>query len=594
MKKLIDARLRILAIFLIIWGGFITVTLWYMQVVKGESYQVRAVQNLIRLVRIPPPRGIIFDRNGTVLADNRPSFDVVVNPTEIEDRERLIAVLRAALNIQPEHLNQRLDTFRDRPFEPVRVAADIGIVAATILEEMSPELPGVAVQVNPVRNYPYGFIPVHLLGYVGQISPRELEELKDSGYRAQDDIGKMGVEKAYDRYLRGQAGVEQLQVNARGYRDKVLSRKEPRPGEDIYLTLDIRAQEILDELLGEWKGAAVVIDPRDGDLLAMVSHPSFDPNLLIRPVRREDAEKVFEDQDTPLLNRALAGEYPPGSPFKLVVALAGLASRIISPKKTYDCGGFFFLGRSTFRCWKPSGHGTLDLQQAIKHSCNIYFYNLGLEVGVDGISRKAREIGLGEPSGVEIKRESGGLIPDRVWKKKVFKESWYPGDTVNISIGQGYLLVTPIQMAGLGCIIANQGTLYQPRIVKRITSPDGDIIKEPEPVIRKKMDIPKWIWRELLSGMIRVVNEEHGTGRAAAHDSITVAGKTGTVQVGSPPEYGKHAWFLALAPADDPEVVLAILLEDAESGGKDAAPLAGEFMRRYFSIPGFQRNEILE
>ena len=588
MKKSIDARLRILAIFLVIWGGVIVATLWYMQVVKGEKYQERAVRNRVRLVRISAPRGTIFDRNGVVLADNRPSFDVVINPTEVADRERLIATLSSILNLSPERLNRRLDTFRDRPFEPVRLAADIGIVAATILEEKGPELPGVDVQVNPIRSYPYGEVPVHLLGYVGQISPRELVKLKDSGYRAQDDIGKMGVEEAYDRYLRGEPGAEQLQVDARGYRDKVLSHKEPRPGDDIYLTLDIRAQEILEELLEEWNGAAVAMDPRNGDLLALVSHPSFDPNLLIRPVWKEDAERVFSDPEAPLMNRALSGEYPPGSPFKLVMALTALSSRVSTPKTTFDCRGVFLLGESTFRCWLPGGHGELDLQQAIKHSCNIYFYNLGLEVGVERISKMARAIGLGERSGLEIRGESGGLIPDRAWKKKIIGESWYTGDTVNLSIGQGYLLVTPLQMASMGCIIANRGTLYQPRIVKRMISPEGEIIKEFEPVIRKKLDVPEEIWSELLSGMVRVVNEEHGTGRAAAHPVITVAGKSGTVQVGTPPEYGKHAWFLALAPADNPEVVLAIILEDAESGPRDAAPLAGEFMRRYFNVLEFQ------
>ncbi len=582
MKTAIDARLRVLAIFLIIWGAVIIITLWYMQVVKGEEYQERAVKNRIRLVRIPPPRGKIFDRNEVVLADNRPSFDVVVNPTEIENRGKLIAVLSAILDIPAARLNSRLDMFKERPFEPVRLAADIGIASATALRERSPELAGVDVQVNPVRYYPYGSIPVHLLGYVGQISPGELARLQDSGYRAQDDIGKMGVEDAYDRYLKGSPGVEQLQVNARLYRDKVLSRTEPLPGDNIYLTMDIRAQKILDELMEDWKGAAVAMDPRNGDILAMVSHPSFDPNLLTRPVRKEDADSVFSNPGAPLLNRALTGEYPPGSPFKLVLALAGLKYRVISPSTTYDCEGIFVLGNSYFKCWRPSGHGPLCLQEAIKHSCNVFFYNLGQELGVDRIAAMARELGMGERSGIEIAGESAGIVPDRFWKKEVFGEPWYPGDTVNLSIGQGYLLVTPLQMASLGSMIAEKGTLYSPRIVRKIDSPNGEPIKEVEPFVRKQLDLPGRIWDEILAGMTRVVNDVNGTGHLAAQPSIKIAGKTGTIQVGSPSEYGKHAWFLALAPAEKPEIVLAILLEDAESGGQSAAPLAGEFMRRYF------------
>lgn len=578
--------MRFLAVFFLVWAGVIIVTLWYMQVVKGEEYMESAVRNRIRLVRIPAPRGLIRDRNGVVLADNRPSFDLLATPTEIDQRGRLLEELSRILHIPEEQLNFRLDLFRERPFEPVRLAADIGIAAATVLKEKGSELAGVEVQVNPVRHYPYGPAAVHLLGYVGQISPAELARMKNLGYRAQDDIGKMGVEEAYDYYLRGQSGVEQVQVTARLFRDRVLSRTEPVAGNDLDLTLDIRAQLILDELLAGWKGAAVLLDPGAGDILALVSHPSFDPNRLTRPVRREDAAEVFTRPDAPLLNRVLAGEYPPGSPFKLVLALAGLDSGIINQRTVYDCPGIFVLGRSHFRCWRREGHGPLNLQESIKHSCNVYYYHLGLELGIDRIEEMARQLGLGERSGIEIKGESAGLLPGRSWKREQFQRTWYPGDTVNLSIGQGYLLVTPIQMAGLGAAIAGRGTLYRPRLVSAILSPTGEVIKAEEPALRRKIELAPEAWEEVLSGMKRVVNEERGTGRQAAHPSIPIAGKTGTVQVGPPPEYGKHAWFLALAPADRPELVLALLLEDAESGGQTAAPVAGEFFRRYYQEPG--------
>lgn len=582
MKGSIDLRIRVLAAFFLVWAGVIVATLWYMQVVKGEEYMESAVRNRIRLVRIPAPRGLIRDRHGVVLADNRPSFDLVANPTEIEQRDRLLNQLSRVLHIPEEQLGARLDLFRERPFEPVRLAADIGIEAATVLKEKGPELAGVEVQVNPVRHYPYGPAAVHLLGYVGQVSPAELARLKELGYRAQDDIGKMGVEEAYDGYLRGQSGEEQVQVNARLFRDRVLGRRDPVAGNDLVLTVDIRAQLILDELLEEWRGAAVLLDPAAGDILALVSHPSFDPNRLTRPVRRADAEEVFNRPDAPLLNRVLAGEYPPGSPFKLVVALAGLDSGIANRGTVYDCPGVFTLGRSAFRCWRPEGHGPLDLQEAIKNSCNVYFYHLGLELGIDRLEEMSLRLGLGEPSGIEIRGESGGLVPGRSWKREQFGRTWYPGDTVNLSIGQGYLLVTPIQMAGLGAAIAGRGTLYRPRLVSAIVSPAGEVVREEAPELRRKIDLPPGAWEEILAGMRRVVNEEGGTGRLAAHPSVPIAGKTGTIQVGSPPEYGTHAWFLALAPADRPRLVLVILLEDAESGGQSVAPVAGEFFRRYF------------
>lgn len=575
--------MRILAGILLAWGGVIVVTLWYMQVVKGEDYLESAVRNRIRLVRIPAPRGIIRDRNGVVLADNRPSFDLMATPTEIDDRGRLLKELSRILEIPEEQLSTRLDSFRHRPFEPVRLAADIGIVAATVFKEKSPELAGVEVQVNPVRNYPHGPSVAHLLGYVGQISPAELEKYRDLGYRAYDDIGKMGMEEAYDGYLQGQSGVEQVQVNARLYRDRVLSRTDPVAGNDLRLSLDMRAQLILDELLAGWKGAAVLLDPRSGDLLALVSHPSFDPNLLTRPVRRSEAAEVFSRPDAPLLNRAISGEYPAGSPYKLVLALAGLDSGIITPTTLYDCRGVFVLGQSHFRCWRLEGHGPLNLQDSIKQSCNVYFYHLGLELGVDRIEKISRQLGMGERSGIEIKGESPGLVPGRAWKREQYQRSWYPGDTVNLSIGQGYLLVTPLQLAGVGSAIAGRGKLYQPRLVTKITSPTGEVIKEAEPVLRRKIDLRPGTWDEVLAGMRRVVNEERGTGRLAAHPSIVIVGKTGTVQVGSPPDYDKHAWFLALAPGDHPELVLVLLLEDADSGGQTAAPLAGEFFQRYYA-----------
>ncbi len=582
MKRSIDVRMRFLAVLLLIWAGVIVVTLWYMQVVKGEEYMESAVRNRIRLVRVPAPRGLIRDRHGVVLADNRPSFDLMATPTEIVRRERLLEELSGILQIPEELLNSRLDSFRQRPFEPVRLAADIGIAAATVLKEKGPELAGVEVQVNPVRHYPYGPAAVHLLGYVGQISPGELERLEDLGYRAQDDIGKMGVEEAYDYHLRGRSGVEQVQVNARLYRDRVLSRTEPVAGNDLRLTLDIRAQLILDELLEGWKGAAVALDPRSGDIRALVSRPAFDPNLLTRPVRSADVAEVFSRPDAPLLNRATGGEYPAGSPFKLVLALAGLDLGVVSPGTVYDCRGIFSLGRSHFRCWRPAGHGPVNLQESIQQSCNVYYYHLGLELGVDRIEALSRQLGLGKRTGIGIKGERPGLLPGRGWKREQFRRAWYPGDTVNLSIGQGYLAVTPIQMAGIGAAVANRGEIYRPRLVAAVTSPGGELIREEEPSPVNRIEIVPGAWGEVLAGMKRVVNEPGGTGRLAAHPEITVAGKTGTVQVGAPPEFDKHAWFLALAPADDPELVLVILLEDAESGGQSAAPLAGEFFRRYF------------
>ena len=578
----IELRLKVVAWIIALSFLVLIVVLWHMQVIKGEDYLRLSANNRIRLVKISAPRGLIYDRHHRILADNRPGFEVVVNPAEVDDREDLPARLAEVLGIPSERIHRRIESFRQRPFEPVRVADDIGIARATVLEETTPELSGVAVQVHAIRNYPYGTTLAHLLGYLGQISPEELKRLQPAGYLSQDYIGKIGVEAAYDRELKGEPGGEQLQVDARGYRDRVLSRKDPIPGNSLQLALDLKAQLILADLMKGRKGAAVLLSPRNGDLLALVSQPSYDSNLLLSPVPREYLEGLFSSPDSPLLNRAIAGEYPPGSPFKLVVAVAALNSQAITPRTVFDCRGVLNVGAGSFRCWKPAGHGPLNLVEAIQHSCNIYFYQTSLKVGLDKIRPVALLLGLGEKTGLEIAGERAGFLPSRQWKKAASGESWYPGDTVNLSIGQGYVLVTPLQLACLGCVIANGGKLYRPRIVTKVTSPDGRLIEEYPPILRREINLPPSIWKVLREGMDRVVNTEDGTGRAAASDVVSVSGKTGTVQVGSPPNYRNHAWFLAFAPSDNPEVVLAVILENAGSGGTQAAPLAGDFMKRYF------------
>lgn len=357
-----DFRLSVLVVLLGVCGGVLASALWYIQVIRGDEYSRLAEGNRIRLVSIPAPRGTIFDREGKILADNRPGFETVVNVGEVSDQAKLVSRLSEVLEIEPEKIRSRLARFRQKPFEPVRLATDIGIARATVFEERSPEWEGVEVRVNPVRNYPYGAALVHLIGYVGQIDGRELERLGDLGYGSQDDIGKIGMEQSYDLFLRGVAGGEQLQVNARGYRDRVLAGRDPQAGNNLHLTVDLRAQTILDGIMEGRKGAAVAIDPRNGDLLALVSKPSFDPNLLTRPVDEEYLQAIFSSPDSPILNRALAGEYPPGSPFKLVVTLAGFRSGKLNPESPTDCPGFITLGSTVFRCWKEGGHGPLALR----------------------------------------------------------------------------------------------------------------------------------------------------------------------------------------------------------------------------------------
>jgi len=586
-----ETRLKILILALGICWSALLVFLWYIQVVRGAEYEELSTGNRTRQVRLPAPRGRIYDRGGTVIADNRPGMELFVNLPEVIDRERLVSKLAAILELDPAEVRRRLAAFRERPYEPVRVATDIGLEKAVAIWEQAPLLEGVVVQANPLRNYPLGEETGHLTGYTGQISPQELERLQDEGYHPQDDIGKAGIEEAFDRELKGVPGRLRLQVDARGYRDRALERVAPVPGNDLHLTVDARAQEILEDLMRDYTGAAVAMDPRNGDILALVSKPGFDPNRLVRPVDAAYLSEIFADPRAPLVNRVISGEYPPGSPFKLVVALAGLTWGGIDPEKRVECNGFIQIGEGTFRCWKPGGHGEVNLEEAIKGSCNVYFYRLGLEMGADRLRRMAMMLGMGRRSGIVLMGEKSGLLPGKTWKRQVFGEPWYPGDTANFSIGQGFLLVTPVQMAVFCSAIANRGTVYRPRLVTEVTSPRGEIVAVYPPETAMETLIPPQAWERVARGMYRVVNDPGGSGRAAAQPEIAVAGKTGTAQVGRPPDYEDTAWFICFAPFEAPRVVLVLLLERAGSGGHQAAPLAGQFIRRFFRLPAPENRE---
>ncbi len=575
-----ELRIRILLGILVCGWLALAGNLWYIQVIRGEEYERLSAGNRTRTLRLPAPRGLIYDRSGIVVAGNRPGFEVFVNLPEVRDRRRTAGRLGELLGLDEEEVLRRMEGFRERPFEPVRVATDIGLEAAVAVEEQAPGLAGVEVQANPLRSYPWGEDLCHLLGYIGQISREELDRLETRGYCLHDDIGKSGLEEMFDSRLQGRDGISVIQVNARSYRDRELERTDPVPGDNLHLTLDLKAQLLLKEIMDSRPGAAVLMDPRNGDVLALLSNPGFDPNLIVRPAQREYLSRLFRDRSSPLINRAISGEYPPGSPFKLVVALAGLVQGR-DPMEEVECQGVFYLGEGSFRCWKEGGHGALGMEEAIKNSCNIYFYRLALDLGLDRIRRIAMMLGLGHGTGTGLKAERPGLLPSRDWKKRVVGENWYPGDTVNFSIGQGYLLATPIQMAMFGCVLANRGHAFRPRLATVIVSPEEEVIEEFLPEKAIETGISPRNWELLKRGMVKVVNEPGGTGRAAAHSRIEVAGKTGTAQVGGRPDSASDAWFLCFAPAEAPRLVLALILEGAGSGGAAAAPAAGEFLRRY-------------
>lgn len=559
--------------------------LWYLQVVLGDEYREMARGNRVRLIRRPAPRGLIYDRSGGIVADNRASFDVEVVPEDVEDMELVEARLGEILRLDPKDVRARIRAGRSYSYLPVTVAGDVGAEEMLSILEREPGLAGVRVGVYPRRWYLHGPVLAHLLGHLGAISPDELERMKGRGADRRDLVGKSGVEGRYEEYLAGKAGAEEIQVDNRGYIDRVLSREEPVPGASIYLTVEMNTQRAAEDALSDGSGAVAAIDPRTGEVLAMASSPTYDPNDFIPPVEADAVRALLADPERPLVNRAIQGVYAPGSTFKPYVALAALGSGAITGDTPVDCPGFFMLGKRPYKCWYAKGHGRVTLADAIMFSCNVFFYTIGYRTGRDEIVRVASEFALADPTGIDLPGERGGILPTEEWRRERGMPRWNPGDTVMISIGQGYLAVTPIRAAAAIAAIANGGKLYRPFVVKQVVSALGETIACGRPDLVREIPIRPNDLALVREGLKRVVNSRYGTGQKGRIEGLEVAGKTGTVQVALP-DGGKknHAWFVGYAPADDPEIALAVMLEGKESGGFFAAPAAKKVFAAHFGI----------
>lgn len=561
---------------------FLAAALTRLQIFQGEKYREMALNNRIRRVALNAPRGIIYDRNNKVLAGNRPSYDVELVLDEVSDLDRMAKDLGEILEIEPGEISRRVKSGRYLPYLPVIVARDVGMEKLTRLLETRKDLSGINVAVRAVRYYPNGPAAAHVLGTLGQISPGEYRRWKGLGYGPQDIIGKTGIELAFNAELVGRAGGMQVQVDSKGNKDKVLGYKVPVKGSDLVLTLDLDLQKVAEGQLEGKRGAIVALDVATGGVLAMVSAPAFDPSIFVESAKRKERQSVLLDQKRPLLNRAIAGIYPAGSVFKTIVGLAGLEARDILPGTRYYCPGQFQLGTSVFHCWRKHGHGTVDLEEALKYSCNVYFYHAALDTGQSRIEAMARAFGLGERTGFVLPGESAGLLPAPEWKKKMGLGSWTKGDTVNFSIGQGYLTVTPLQLAVLGASLGDGGIWRTPMIVSKVEGMDDANDPRFAPFARE-IAVEKQNLEKIRKGMIRVVNDKDATGYSGHLDNVVAAGKTGTVQTTSNRANKKdHAWFVGFAPADKPRIALAVIVEQAGSGGMAAAPVAKEIFKAYF------------
>ncbi len=595
--SLLRRKISYVAIIIFLFFTLLLVRLAYLQLYKGDELRLRSETNSIRLRKIIAPRGVIMDVRGLIIADNTPSFNAFYVPNRTRSyqqiRDDLIQIYQQrSLEIPREMSKKSLPP----PFVSQRLDAALSRQKLAVIEANSHLLPGVFIEVVPVRKYPYGEMMAHVIGYVGEISREQLARDISGHYSSGDFLGKFGLEKELEEFLRGQAGAEQAEVNAVGKEVRVLGKMEPIVGYNAILTIDLSLQQAAWNALSGKSGAVVVMDPRDGAILAMVSSPSFDPNLFSQGISTRAWSKLASDPLHPLENRAISGQYPPASTYKVVLAAAALEEGLATPDTAYNCNGEYEMGNRKFRCWRREGHGRVNLHRAIVESCDVYFYNLGKIIGVDTIARYAQYFGLGEKTGIDLPQEKKGRVPTKKWKKERFKAVWHPGETISISIGQGYNLVTPLQLANLYAALANGGKLYRPRIVKKIIDSDGRVYREYQPELLSQTPISEKTIQIINRALWGVVNEQGGTALASKRSEKDMSGKTGTAQVAGIARTGEtikyrvsgrrlkdHAIFVGFAPADKPEILVAILIEHAGAGGGAvAAPIAKKLVDAYF------------
>lgn len=584
----VQGRLLLVRVVVLIIVGLLVVRLWQLQVRDGVYYRNLSHDNRTRSVALHPVRGFIYDRNGILLANNVPVFNLYVELGDVPDREALTGKLVKLLSLDRGELIRTMETHVGGT--PVRLKKGVSLKEAAIIESHRLDLPGVVIRAEFQRNNPEGGYAAHVLGYVGVASEEQLAREASQGLPAGSIIGQYGVERIYERTLRGHAGRKLIEVDALGHEKRLISVDKPQVGNDVYLTIDFRLQKLAEDLLGEEAGAIVALDPQTGAILALASRPSFDPNALSRGLRADVWNDILQDERHPLTNRAIQGQYPPGSTFKIIMATAALDTNEIGPADTLDCGGRFRLGRRTYRDWKKYGHGAVDLRKAIAQSCDVYFYHLGNRMGVDTIAFYARQFGLGEKTGIDLPAERAGLIPSSEWKQRTQGEPWYPGETTSVAIGQGFVTVTPLQMAKVIGMIGNNGIAFQPHVLRGVRGRRGEWIDEWSPTQTTPLTLPAHQQEAIQAALAAVVTE--GTARESQSSVVPLAGKTGTAQVVSlrseseeetPKRFRDHAWFVAYAPFERPRIAVAVLVEHMGHGGSAAAPLAKELIEAYVS-----------
>jgi penicillin-binding protein 2 len=604
---LIRRRLIVAGVIVLVLMSIVLARLYVLQVVEHDHYSTLSNSNRVRLKALPPTRGLIYDRNGVVLADNLPAYRLEIIREQVDDLDDTLERLQQYVDISAQAIKKfRQASRRRKSYESVPLLLNLSDSELARLAVNLHKFKGVEINARLTRHYPLGQHAVHALGYVGRIDVKDLNQLDEANYAGTSYIGKLGLEKFYEHELHGEVGYQRVEVNASGRTLRVLDEQSPVSGSNLYLTIDSRLQRLAEDMFKGERGALVALDPRNGEVLALVSMPNFDPNLFVNGISFKDYKTLRDPFQRPLFNRALTGQYPPGSTTKPFFGLAGLEDSVISANKKVFCGGYYQLPNEErrYRDWKKTGHGHVDLDIAITQSCDVYFYSLAYSLGIDRIAKFMKQFGFGSRTGIDSTSEQPGLMPSREWKRRARGMPWFPGETLITGIGQGALLVTPLQLASATGALAMQGKRYQPHLVKKIEFPGDaeELTVEPKVIgqyhLKKKLN-----WEHVVRGMKHVVHGIRGTAHRIAKDlKYKIAGKTGTAQVfgiAQDAEYDAdkikkklhdHALFMAFAPADKPEIAIAVIVENGGHGSSVAAPIARKLMDAYL-LPKIERRE---
>lgn len=585
-------RFKILAIIVSALIGSLLFRLLWMQVLQGPQYKKIAEDNRIREVTSLAPRGIIYDRSGTILVANRPSFALSIIPSRYTNPAVSTPILEQLIGISSQELNKLVEAGSEFPFSPIRIKHNIDQVLIAKIQERKSYLPGVIIEAVPVRHYLYKEGFAHLLGYVGLVSEEEYKKRKSNGYGPSDLIGKDGIESMWEEYLRGNDGGLQIEVNASGEEIGVVGDKTAIPGNSLILTVDAKLQEFAEQGLMETimvskkmgepaaGGAVVVLDVSTGKIRAIVSKPSFDPNMFVGGISSKDWNALLRNKNNPLTNRVIQNAYPPGSVFKIVTAAAALETNLTTAEEVFIDQGVYVLNGWKFYGWETKGLGKLRIDDGLAWSSDPLFYELGYRLGIDQLASYAVTFGFGQSSGIALPGEEDGLVPTKQWKQEKYDEEWLPGETLIAAIGQGYYNATPLQQALLLMAVANGGIIYKPMVVDRVITPEGAVVKEYKPEVLRTIYLRPDVWDTLRRGLLGVTSRGTAS-RAFQGLAEKVAGKTGSAETG---RGTTHSWFACYAPFDNPEIAIAVLVEDGGEGSVAAAPLARKILEAYFSL----------